>query len=218
MNQASIRITETLDLDAVLQGVIDGACLLTGARRGGITVLDDEGQLQAFITAGTTPEEHRLVVELPGGLEFFAHMNRLPEPLRLGDFSAYTKAAGLPEIGPPLGPVGSFLMAPILHLGHRMGNIYLSGKEEDAGFSAEDEAVLTLFASQAALAIANSRRYREEQRARADLETLVQHLAGGSGGLRCGDSDAFLDQPGSHEDRGWAAQTRSKARSNCWRC
>ena len=54
-----------------------------------------------------------------------------------------------------------------------MGNFYLSDKEGDAGFTPEDEGMLALFASQAALAIANARRYREEQRARADLETLV---------------------------------------------
>ena len=173
MNQASIRITETLDLDAVLQGVVDGARSLTGARNGGLTVLDDGGQSPLFITSGMTPEERRLRIELPGGQELYEYLSGLSEPLRVADFSSYTRELGLPEIGPPLGPVGAFLGLPILHLGRRMGNIYLSGKEEDAGFSAEDEAVLTLFASQAALAIANSRRYREEQRARADLETLV---------------------------------------------
>ena len=40
-------------------------------------------------------------------------------------------------------------------------------------FTAEDEETLVMFASQAALVIANARRHREEQRARADLETLV---------------------------------------------
>ena len=173
MSQASIRITETLDLDAVLQGVVDGACSLTGARHGGVTVLDDAGQLQNFITSGLTPEEHRLVVELPGGLEFFEHLSGLPEPLRAPDFSGYTRAIGLPEIGPPLGPVGAFLMAPIRHLGLRVGNLYLSDKGGEAEFTPEDEGMLMLFASQAALAISNARRYREEQRARADLETLV---------------------------------------------
>ena len=173
MSQASIRITETLDLDSVLQGVVDGARSLTGARHGGATVLDDGEQLQRFITSGLTPEEHRLVVELPGGLEFFEHLSQMPEPLRLADFSGYTQALGLPEIGPPLGPVGALLMAPIRHLGHRVGNLYLTGKEGEAEFTSEDEGMLLLFASQAALAIANARRYREEQRARADLETLV---------------------------------------------
>ena len=173
MSQASIRITETLDLDSVLQGVVDGARSLTGARHGGATVLDDGEQLQRFITSGLTPEEHHLVIRLPGGLEFFEYLSQMPEPLRLADFSGYTRALGLPEIGPPLGPVGAFLMAPIRHLGHRVGNLYLTGKEGEAEFTTEDEGMLLLFASQAALAIANARRYREEQRARADLETLV---------------------------------------------
>ena len=40
-------------------------------------------------------------------------------------------------------------------------------------FTPEDEETLVMFASQAALVIANARRHREEQRTRADLETLV---------------------------------------------
>ena len=173
MSQASLRITETLDLDTVLRGVVDGACTLTGARHGGITVLDDAGRFQDFITSGLTPEEHRLFVELPGGPEFFAYLSGLPEPLRLADFSGYTQAMGLPEIGPPLGPVAAFLGAPIRHLGRQVGNLYLSGKEGGGEFTREDEGVLSLFASQAALAIANARQHREEQQARADLEALV---------------------------------------------
>ena len=173
MSQASLRITETLDLDTVLRGVVDGACTVTGARHGGITVLDDAGRLQDFITSGLTPEEHRLFVELPGGPEFFEYLSGLPEPLRLADFSGYTQAMGLPEIGPPLGPVAAFLGAPIRHLGRQVGNLYLSGKEGGGEFTQEDEGVLALFASQAALAIANARQHREEQQARADLEALV---------------------------------------------
>ena len=173
LSRASLRITETLDLDTVLQGVVDGACSLTGARHGGITALDVEGRLQAFITSGLTPEEHRLFVELPGGPEFFAYLSMIPGPLRLADFSGHARAAGLPEIDPPLGPVGSFLGMPIRHLGRQVGNLYLSGKEGGREFTQEDEDVLVLFASQAAMAIANARKHREEQLARADLETLI---------------------------------------------
>ena len=173
MGQASIRITETLDLDTVLRSVVDGACSLTGACHGGLAILDDAGQLQHFITSGLTPEEHQLVVGLPGGLEFFEHMGGLPEPLRVADLSAYARTVGLPAIGPPLGLVEAFLGVPIKHLGHRVGNLYLADKEGAAVFTPEDEGVLVLFASQAALAVANARHYREVQRARADLETLV---------------------------------------------
>ncbi len=173
MGKASMRITETLDLDTVLQGVVDGARSLTGARQGILTVLDVDGQPPVLINSGLTPEEIQLRLDLPGGPELFEHLIGLAEPLRVADFSAYARDLGLPEIAPPLGPVGPFLGSPIRHLGSRVGYIYLSGTAGDTEFTPEDEGVLLLFASQAALAIANARRYREEQRVRADLETLV---------------------------------------------
>ena len=173
LSEASLHITEDLDLNAVLQGVLDGARSLTGARMGGVTILDDSGQLQDFITSGLTDEDHQRFVNLPGGPEFFAYLSSLPEPLRLADFSAHTTALGLPEVGPPLGPVGSFLGAPIRLRGVRAGNLYLSDKEGGGEFTQDDEETLAMFASHAAMAIANARRHREEQRARAYLETLI---------------------------------------------
>ena len=173
LSEASLHITEDLDLDAVLQGVLDGARSLTGARMGGVTILDDAGQLQDFLTSGLTDEDHQRFVNLPGGPEFFAYLSSLPEPLRLADFSAHTTALGLPGIGPPLGPVGSFLGAPIRLRGVRAGNLYLSDKDGGGEFTQDDEETLAMFASHAAMAIANARRHREEQRARANLETLV---------------------------------------------
>ena len=173
LSQASLRIAEDLDLDAVLQRVVDGARLLTGADRGGLTVVDDAGQFQAFFSSGLTEKAHRDFVNLPGGLEIFAYLGSLREPLRVADFPAHTKELGLPEIGPPLEPLGSFLSAPILLQSARVGNLYLSDKEGEAGFTQEDEDTLVLFASHAALAIANARRHREERIARADLQTLI---------------------------------------------
>ena len=173
LGQASLRITEDLDLDTVLQGVVDGARSLTGARHGGLTALDEQGQLENFITSGLSAEEHRLLLELPGGMEFFIHLGRLAMPLRVADFSAHTRGLGLPEIGPPLGPVGSFLQTPIRLRSQQLGTIYLSDKTGGEEFSRDDEETLALFAAQAALAISNARRHREEQRARAGLETLV---------------------------------------------
>ena len=173
LSEASLRITEDLDLGAVLEAVVDGARSLTGARAGGITTLDDDGQLQDFITSGLTDEDHQRFVDLPGGPEFFAYLSGLAEPLRLSDFSGHTESAGLPEITPPLGPVATFLGTPIRLRGRHVGNLYLSDKGDGAEFTAEDEETLVLFASQAATAIANARQHREERRARAGLEALV---------------------------------------------
>ena len=50
LSQASLRINESLDFDTVLQGVLDSACSLTGARYGVITLLDESGRIQDFVT------------------------------------------------------------------------------------------------------------------------------------------------------------------------
>ena len=58
-------------------------------------------------------------------------------------------------------------------MGKRVGHIFLAEREMGGEFSREDEETLVMFASQAALVIANARRHRDELRARTDLETLI---------------------------------------------
>ena len=173
LSQASLRINESLDFDTVLQGVLDSACSLTGARYGVITLLDESGQVQDFVTSGLTAEEHRRFTDLPEGMMFFQYLSNIQEPLRLRDFHSHIRSLGLPEFQPPM-TVSTplpFLAAPIRHLGESVGAFYVGEKEVE--FTPEDEETLVMFASQAALVIANARRHREEQRARADMETLV---------------------------------------------
>ena len=60
------------------------------------------------------------------------------------------------------------------HRGVHVGTFFLAEKEGGPEFTDEDEEVLVLFASQAATAIANARTHRDERRARADLEALIE--------------------------------------------
>ena len=76
LSEAALRINE--DLDTVLQGVVDGTRSLTSARTGGITVLDDKGELQDFSSSGLTAEEPERFIDLPGGPEFFAYLSSRP--------------------------------------------------------------------------------------------------------------------------------------------
>ena len=168
--EASVRITESLDLFDVLQGVVDGARTMIDAQRATVTVFNDGNQRPTFVTSGYTPDEQQLMLQLPGGHEVFEHLSSLKEPLRVADLSGYLHESGLPDIGPPLEPAGAVLATPILHLGQQVGSLYL---RRDAEFTAEDEGMLAPFVAQAALAIANAQRYREEQLARANLETLI---------------------------------------------
>ena len=173
LSEASLRINESLDFETVLQGVLDSARALSSARYGVITLLDDAGRIQDFLYSGLTPEESRQFAEFPNGMLFFEQLSRSGSPLRLRDFHGYVRELGLPEFRPPMAVSSPlpFLAAPLRHRGEGVGGIYVGEKERE--FTAEDEETLVMFASQAALVIANARRHRDEQRARADLETLV---------------------------------------------
>ena len=168
LSEASVRISESLDLDTVLQGILDSARELTEAGYGVIATSDDSGRVEDFIASGMTVRESQHLREKTREEKFC----RIPGPRRVRDFASYTRLLGIPEFRPPM-EMGSFLAAPIRHQDEWKGNIYLAKKEPGKGFSREDEGILAMFASQAALAIANAHRYREERRTKADLETLI---------------------------------------------
>ena len=172
LSEAILRINDTLDFDRVLQEVVDSATALTGATYGVITALDESGRVEDYFTSGMTAEERVALVATPGSMQFFEYLSGLPEPLRVPDFHSHTRSLGLPEFTTL--PVKAFLSAPICHQREGVGNIYLARDEDGPEFGQEDQESLVLFAAQAALVIANARRYRDEQRARVSLETLIE--------------------------------------------
>ena len=172
LSEASLSINDTMDPDAVLQKTLDSARSLTGAQYSAMITLDESGKIDDFLVSGLTPDEAQLLWAMPGGVDFFAYLGTIPGPLRVADFAGHMRAMGLPEFLPPV-PVSSFIMAPIRHRGDEVGSIYIANGEPGREFSQEDEDVLVMFASQAALVIANAHRYREERRSRVSLETLV---------------------------------------------
>ena len=168
LSEATLRINESLDPDTVLQEILDGARSLTDARYGVIATFDDAGQVEDFLTSGLTADESQQLWKTTKEMTFC----NITRPQRVRDFASYTKLLGIPQFCPPTG-MNAFLAAPIRHQGEGKGNIYLAKQEPGQEFSREDEETLALFASQAALVIANAHRHRDEQRAKADLETLI---------------------------------------------
>ena len=172
LSEASHRINESMDLDTVLQGVLDSARALASARYGVLAALDSAGQLETLLASGLTPDEFRDLREIPGGEEIFRYLGSLTIPLQVADFAVHARSIGLPEFRPSIA-VRAFLAVPIRRMGDVKGYIYVAHSEEGMEFSAEDQGVLVTFAAQAALVIANARQHRDERRARASLETLV---------------------------------------------
>ena len=172
LSEASLRINETLDFDTVLQEVLDSARGLTGARYGVITTVDESGRMDDVLTSGLSPQESEDLLAIPEGARLFEYFSGMQESLRLTDLSGYVRALGFQGFDTPV-KANTFLGTPLHHRGSQVGSFYLGGKESGPEFGSEDEETLVMFASQAALVIANARRHRDEQRARADLETLV---------------------------------------------
>ena len=171
LSAAILRISQSLDLSTVLQEVVDSACALTGARYGAIVALDKEREVLEFVISGLTDEEQRQFAEWPDGPRLFAHLRDLPGPLRITDLPDYVHKRGF---SPELMRSKTLQAMPMRHRDEQVGNFFLAEKADAADFTDEDEKLLMLFAAQAATAIANARTFRDEQRARADLEALVE--------------------------------------------
>ena len=168
LSEASLRVNESLDPDTVLQEVMDSARALTDARFGGITTFDESGQLLEFITSGLPPEEQQRMLDLPEGSALFEYFSSIQGSLRFGDVASQMRSLGFPDL-----PIKTLLGAPMRHRGEHVGNLYVAEKEGGREFTREDEETLVMFASQATMVVVNARRHRDEQRARADLEALI---------------------------------------------
>ena len=175
LSRASLRINESLDFDSVLQGALDSACSLTGARYGVMAMLDGGGRVGDFLSSGMSGEQAEQLWQTPQRWEIFERLGRVSVPLRVPDLVGHVRSLGFDGFRLPLagGSVWPFLASPMFHGTERVGNVFLAGRVDGAEFSGEDEQTLVMFASQAALVIANARRHLEERRARAALETLI---------------------------------------------
>ena len=172
LSEVGLRISESLDFDTTLREVVDSARTLTGARYAAITVLDEVGELAAFIASGLTPAEYQGMWDMPEGMGLWQYLSTLDEPLRVADLDSHLGALGMPDFGLSV-EVNAILVAPIRHQGVGVGTIYVAHEPGERQFTGQDEETLVLFASQAAMAIGNARRHREERLARAGLETLI---------------------------------------------
>ena len=141
-----------------------------------MTLLDGGGQLDDFLSSGMSSEEAEHLWQTAEGQEIFDRLGGVSELVSVSDLVGYVRSLGFAgfRLPLPVEPTVPFLASPMFHGSDLVGNIFLAGREDGRReFSREDEQTLVMFTSQVALVIANARRHREEQRARADLETLV---------------------------------------------
>jgi signal transduction histidine kinase len=167
---AGVAITSELSLEGVLQHVAAVAAALTGARYAALGVIDERGvELERFITHGIDDSIHAAIGDLPRGRGILGVLISDAKPLRLASIADDPRSVGFPPHHPPM---RTFLGVPVMLRGVAFGNLYLTEKEGDAEFNAEDEEVVTLLATQAAVAIENARLYEAATSWSRQLESL----------------------------------------------
>ena len=169
--EAGIALSSELSLDAVLQRILDAAAELTDARYAALGVIDPSGTgLERFLVTGFDEETQRAIGELPRGRGILGTLIRDAKPLRLARLSEHPDSSGFPANHPPM---TTFLGVPILLRTVAYGNLYLTEKREGE-FTQEDEDLIGLLASQAAVAIENARLYESATRWSRQLESLIE--------------------------------------------
>jgi len=165
LHNAALALTTELDLGNVLQKVVDLSRELTQARYGALGVLDERGEyIEQFITAGISPEQRAQMGAPPRGHGLLGALIKEGKPMRLPAIARDARSVGFPPNHPPM---HALLGAPIISKGRVIGDLYLTDKIGADGaptiFSAADQEILEMFATQAAIAIENAQLYRQTQ-------------------------------------------------------
>lgn len=168
--ETGVAISSDLSLDSVLERIADAAATLTGARYAALGVIDRAGTgLERFVTTGLDEATRTQIGDPPHGRGILGVLIRDARPLRLHELSDDARSVGFPPNHPPM---STFLGVPILLRGVAYGNLYLTEKEGGEDFTAEDEELVTLLASQAAVAVENARLYESATAWSRQLESL----------------------------------------------
>jgi signal transduction histidine kinase len=168
--EAGMVLASELALGAVLQRIVELAVDLTGARYGALGVLTPDGRsIQDFLTVGITPEQRAALGDPPTGHGLLGALTREARPLRIPDIGADPRSVGFPPNHPPM---TSLLGARIIGRGTVFGNLYLTDKQGAEMFDEEDERILVVLATQAAIAVENARLYDETERKGRELQRL----------------------------------------------
>jgi signal transduction histidine kinase len=168
--ETGVAITSELSLDALLQRLVEASAELTGARYSALGVIDRSGsELERFLTTGIDLETQAAIGEPPRGRGILGVLISEDAPLRLHDLTEDRRAVGFPPNHPPM---RTFLGVPIHLRGVAYGNLYLTEKAGNEDFNDEDQELVELLASQAAVAIENARLYEAATGWSRQLESL----------------------------------------------
>ncbi len=158
LHKAGLAITGALDLQLVLQNVVNEARELGGAEYGALALLNEQGEMEAFLTSGMSDDVRTQLGPIPVGRGLLGAAIHDPKPIRLKDLRKDSRSVGFPPGHPDM---HSLLAVPIVSRGRVLGALYLTERQQQPEFDAADQQRLERFATQSALAIENAHLHQQ---------------------------------------------------------
>jgi len=161
VSDAVLAVASRLSVEDVLQGLVDEARVLGGARYAALGIPDGAGGFSRFLVAGMSDELIAAMGPLPRTHGMLGAMLVAPGPYRTDDIHTHPRFKGWwPREHPDM---RSFLGVPIVAEGEVIGAFYLTEKQGAERFSDTDQEVIELLAAHAAIAITNARLYEHSR-------------------------------------------------------
>ncbi|QRN82495.1 GAF domain-containing sensor histidine kinase [Chloroflexota bacterium] len=174
LHLASLELVQDISLDSLLERIARIACDQSSATYAAIGVRAKDGSISNFITVGMPDEDVAKMAHPPIGKGLIGVIAAAEGPIRVDDISKDPRRAGFPEDHPEM---TSLLGVPIRLGKQRLGQIYLTDKVGDGGFTEDDERVIETLAAYSAVAIYNARSYSELRERDRTLTRRNQDLA-----------------------------------------
>lgn len=168
LNRVGQVVNAVLSMHEVLEVVLEAAFELTGASYGSVMVVEDD-ELVVAVTAGHHPAPIGTRQSINEGVAGWVATQR--ESLLI---NGQLHSGQLPDLVTRSRDDGSSVCAPMLAADELVGVLALERPHEAEAFSEWDMRAVTLFATHAATAVSNSRRYERERQNVERLARMVE--------------------------------------------
>jgi signal transduction histidine kinase len=161
VSDAVLAVASKLSVEEVLQRLVDSARELADARYAALGIPDGHGGFRRFLVSGMSDQLIAAMGPLPRTHGMLGAMLEAAAPYRAKDIHEDPRFRGWwPRRHPDM---RSFLGVPIVSTDGVIGAFYLTEKQGATTFDADDEALIELLASHAAIAITNARLYERSR-------------------------------------------------------
>ncbi|MBZ0308261.1 MAG: GAF domain-containing protein, partial [Anaerolineae bacterium] len=163
LHEATLAIADGISLPRTLQRIGDTARVIVKTKFAALGVLEaEDGRyiLKQFITSGLPVNAVRKIAHEPVGRGLLGDIFTSDRPINIPDITNDPRATGFVSGHPHM---TTFLGVPIQYRGRQLGNLYLCDRLDGKPFDENDEQMVSLLASHAAIAIENARLHEELQ-------------------------------------------------------